>query len=141
MSATNCEFKFTKNEDGNDSYPYSGNITLGFLTVSVQPSIETINGNDIPDIQLKLMSIITGANGSVIFNDVDCENSVTVKDDIFIMRWGTAFDVIGNAEFKCTYSDNRTEINKFLTYLHDEYDKIYKKGFVNTIPHDKIYYW
>lgn len=138
MSATNCEFKFIKNEDATSWSQCTGTITLGCLNITVYPSMVTINDDDIPDIQSNLMSIINGNNGTVIFNDIDGENSVTVKDDIFIMHWGAAFDVISSTEFKCSYSSNKEEINKFLTYLHDGFGIYTEKDYMKTISMEQV---
>ena len=120
-------FTFTQSERQNNNYPSIGNIKLGFIELDVCPTDLALSYS-IDGLLECLDKIIKGQEASYIFSDTDDTTSISVENDIFKFTWGSAYDLVSSSSIKCPYTKNKTEINKFVLYLYDEYKRINNNG-------------
>lgn len=119
------EFKFTTTlYEYDEVYPHAGKITYGDVSIGVY--IADFNGDDLHETLFAIYKMMNGHNTvkDAIFNLTDGTTSFNIKDDVFTLNWGVAFDTINCSKLECSYSKNKKEINKFMKYLFDNYSSV-----------------
>lgn len=131
-------FIFKKDDNTVEEEPCGGKIISGAVVIGIYPTMVTIDSSDITDMLVRLTNMINGNNDTFTFNDTDGETTIELEDDIFTLKWGTAYDMVHSAKLECSYSENRCEINKFLNHLHFEYTKHSNQPQMKTLTLNEV---
>ncbi len=108
-----------------------GELQYGNLRVRVCPGIDVLSSSYNDDIMLaldttlrQLDNLLNGKteNEYIIFKLCDTMTDISVKDDIFTLRWGGSGDTFNQSILTCYYSQNKTELLKLFKYLYDSFN-------------------
>lgn len=117
-----ADFTYTDLDNG-------GVIISGSVQIHVHPSMVCLSSSQLPELLTKLNDVVLGKeNIRVVFNTVDGVTDLVIKNDVFTMRWGCAYDMVCSSSLSCSYPKNKQEITKFLSSLYSQYSVINAKS-------------
>lgn len=98
-----------------------GHITHYGIDICVYPA--SYKGRDLPATLTAIKAMLENGTENVeaVFNIWDGNTGFIIINDVFILKWGFAYETVNCSKLTCSYSKNKEEINKFLKYFYDNY--------------------